>query len=155
MQPDIRLFSHFGGLFHGHLVEREHGLALSGTGPGSCWPPPASRRIRGRGVPGALPGGEIAVGVVGAAVEDASLAGLALDDIAAILRAGHADLFQPGFGVAAVGEAAAADELAVAPIADDQLLPHSGQARPIGSGPSLQSRASLLCAFATCSAKGP
>src|SRR5690606_20012173 len=75
-----------------------------------------------------LPRGEFAGGVIGAAVEDAALAGATLDDIAAIFGAGDADLLEPGLGVAAIREALAADELAVAAPADDELALLAGGA---------------------------
>ena len=89
----------------------------------SCSRSPAYHRTWGRGGPGALPAGEITIGVIGASEEDASLSCLAQDDLASILWAGHTDFFQQRFGVTAGREIRAADELAVPPPTDDQVLP--------------------------------
>ena len=127
--------SHFGGLFDGYLVEREHGLARQALGLVLVRHHQHATAFGARVSQGQLPGGEIAIGVIGTAVEGAPLAGLARHDITAVLGAGHADLFQPGFGVAAIGEAAAADELAIPAIADDQLFSALGADAPDGFGP--------------------
>src|SRR5512138_3489136 len=71
----------------------------------------------------ALPGSEVTGWIILTAVEGAPFTRLARDQFAAILRAVHADLFQPGFGVTAGGEIRARDKLPKTPVADDQLAP--------------------------------
>ena len=69
---------------------------------------------------GLVPGGEVALGVVDAAVEDLAEAGLAGAEAAAALGAGHGqDLLLHGL---AVGVVHAADELAVAAVALHEVL---------------------------------
>ena len=54
-----------------------------------------------------LPRSEITIGIIDTAEEGAPLAGLAFDQLAAIGWTVHANLQQPGFGITAIGEAAA------------------------------------------------
>ena len=69
---------------------------------------------------GAFPACPIAVGVVGAAVEGAALAGFLFDDFAAVFGAADADLDQNLLRVAAAREIAATDEAAEPPLAADR-----------------------------------
>lgn len=76
-----------------------------------------------------LPGCKLAGRVVGAAVKYAALASLALHDLAAVFGAFHPNFLQPGFCIAAGGKIAAADKLAEAPPANDQIVT-AGRAGP-------------------------
>ena len=67
---------------------------------------------------GSLPGGEIAIRVVVAAVKNSAFAGLANDDLSTVIWTGYPDFFQQGFGVTAGREVGAADEFSIAPPAD-------------------------------------
>ncbi|MPN11305.1 hypothetical protein SDC9_158606 [bioreactor metagenome] len=78
--------------------------------------------FRAWGSYGSFPGGEIAIGIIGTTKEDAAFAGLALNDLAAIFGASHADLLQEGLGITAFGEVAATDKFAKAAPADDKLV---------------------------------
>src|SRR5690606_27170795 len=110
-----------GFLFFLHIIQRELRLAVHALGEvlvGDHQRAAAAGARRGQRP---LPRGEFAGWVVGAAIEDAALARAALDHITAVLGTSDADLLEPGLGVAAIREALAADELAVAPPADDEL----------------------------------
>ena len=85
--------------------------------------------LRARRCQGLLPGREIAVRVVGAAVKDPPFARAPVDQISAVLRACHPESLEPGLGVTAGGKVRAADELAEPADADQQRLT-ARRARP-------------------------
>ena len=66
-----------------------------------------------------IPGREVALRIVGAAVEDVTSSRLALDDVAAALRAAGAGLLDEGLRVLALGVTRAGKELAVTAGLDD------------------------------------
>ena len=70
----------------------------------------------------AFPGSEITFRIICTAVERAAFARFALHEFTAIIRAFDPNLLQPGFRIAAFGEIAAADKLAIASPTDDQIV---------------------------------
>jgi len=72
-------------------------------------------------VDGFVPGDEIALGPVFAAVENLALAAFLLEDAPAALGAFHARVVNDGPGVAAGGIVGAADESTIASFLDDQI----------------------------------
>ena len=100
-----------------------------------------------------LPGREIAIRIIDTTEEGAPLARLALHQFAAIGRAGHADLQEPGLRIAAIRETAAGDELPKAPVTDDQFLAAGRAGAPDGFGSALGDGHFGL-RFLTSSAKG-
>jgi len=72
---------------------------------------------------GLLPGDKITIRVSGTAIEGASFTGFTPNNISFMTRrTGHPDLLEIGFGIPAIREVAAADELSKASPTDDQIM---------------------------------
>ena len=121
MQESYRCgrFSHF---FGGYFVKRKsffairtHCFLLIGDNQQA----PTLRAWSGQGT---LPGCKVTLRVVGATVENATLASFPLDDLSTIFGALDPDLLKPGFGVPAFGEIAATDKFAITTPPDDQFV---------------------------------